>query len=291
MKLTDLGLCKKLDLGGTNVTPETLINIHMTHAMIANDGKGVSDDGIAPIISCTPTTTTTAMGANSYATSHAFAPVGGATNHNAILQASKPHHRERELAYSTVGTPDYIAPEVLLQRGYGQECDWWSLGVIMYECVVGYTPFYADEPVQTCRKILRWSQYLEIPCDVERKLSPACMEFLLLLLTDSKRRLGCNGANEVKKHSWLRDVDWDHLHEVPAPYVPSQSSNMKGVLKQICHMEKGDSMYDGVLAQLTSNFDKYKDDGNLWNSTKVNTRKDKDSEFVGYTYKRKKVLL
>jgi serine/threonine protein kinase len=62
-------------------------------------------------------------------------------------------HKTRELAYSTVGTPDYIAPEVLKQKGYGKECDWWSLGVIMYECIVGYTPFYSDNPVTTCRKV------------------------------------------------------------------------------------------------------------------------------------------
>jgi serine/threonine kinase 38 len=53
------------------------------------------------------------------------------------------------------GTPAYIAPEVLSQKGYGPECDWWSLGVIMFECLVGYTPFYSDDPVMTCRKILR----------------------------------------------------------------------------------------------------------------------------------------
>jgi serine/threonine protein kinase len=59
----------------------------------------------------------------------------------------------RKLAFSTVGTPDYIAPEVLLKKGYGMECDWWSLGAIMYEMLVGYPPFYADDPISTCRKV------------------------------------------------------------------------------------------------------------------------------------------
>ncbi|KAM3402159.1 hypothetical protein ACQJBY_006232 [Aegilops geniculata] len=62
----------------------------------------------------------------------------------------------RTLAYSTVGTPDYIAPEVLLKKGYGMECDWWSLGAIMYEMLVGYPPFYSDEPMTTCRKEHIW---------------------------------------------------------------------------------------------------------------------------------------
>lgn len=83
-------------------------------------------------------------------------------------------------AYSTVGTPDYIAPEVLLKRGYGMECDWlvsifpfmqffssfwriilqpekylrWSLGAIMYEMLVGFPPFYSEEPMSTCRKVM-----------------------------------------------------------------------------------------------------------------------------------------
>ena len=62
-------------------------------------------------------------------------------------------HRSRELAYSTVGTADYVAPEVFEESGYGKEADWWSLGVIMFEMLAGYPPFYAEDPPDTCRKV------------------------------------------------------------------------------------------------------------------------------------------
>lgn len=57
-------------------------------------------------------------------------------------------------AFSTVGTLDYMAPEVLLKKGYGMECDWWSLGAIMYEMLIGYPPFCSDDPRMTCRKVI-----------------------------------------------------------------------------------------------------------------------------------------
>lgn len=72
----------------------------------------------------------------------------------------------RALAYSTVGTPDYIAPEVFSQQGYGKECDFWSLGAIMYECLVGYPPFCSEHPHETYRKIINWPHFLQIPQDV-----------------------------------------------------------------------------------------------------------------------------
>lgn len=75
-------------------------------------------------------------------------------------------HRDRHMAYSAVGTPDYMAPEVLLQQGYGTGCDWWSVGIILYECLFGYTPFYDEQPVRTVQKILQWQKFLEMPAHI-----------------------------------------------------------------------------------------------------------------------------
>lgn len=69
-----------------------------------------------------------------------------------------------------MGTPDYIAPEVLTKTGYGMECDWWSLGAIMYEMMVGYPPFYSEDPLSTCRKIVNWRSTLRFPPEVRSRL-------------------------------------------------------------------------------------------------------------------------
>lgn len=70
---------------------------------------------------------------------------------------------DAEQAFSTVGTPDYIAPEVFMMRGYGKECDWWSLGAIMFECLIGYPPFCAENASDTYKKIIDWPHHLHFP--------------------------------------------------------------------------------------------------------------------------------
>ena len=75
---------------------------------------------------------------------------------------SMKNKKRRAFAYSTVGTPDYIAPEVIRQKGYGQEIDWWSLGVIMFEMMIGYPPFFSESSTETCKKILDWKNTLNI---------------------------------------------------------------------------------------------------------------------------------
>ena len=67
---------------------------------------------------------------------------------------------------SKVGTPDYIAPEVFMQTGYTSSCDWWSLGVIMYEMLIGYPPFCSENPTETYRKVMTWRETLIFPPEV-----------------------------------------------------------------------------------------------------------------------------
>lgn len=67
------------------------------------------------------------------------------------------------IAYSTVGTPDYIAPEVFSQNGYEEEADWWSIGVMFFEMVVGFPPFFSENPSDTCKKIVKLIHFSIIP--------------------------------------------------------------------------------------------------------------------------------
>ncbi|XP_061359727.1 uncharacterized protein LOC133303771 isoform X2 [Gastrolobium bilobum] len=130
----------------------------------------------------------------------------------------------RKLAFSTVGTPDYIAPEVLLKKGYGVECDWWSLGAIMYEMLVGYPPFYSDEPVTTCRKIVHWKNHLKFPD--EARLTPEAKDLICGLLCGAQHRLGTGGADEIKAHPWFKDVVWDKLYEMEAAFKPQVNGEL-----------------------------------------------------------------
>lgn len=129
----------------------------------------------------------------------------------------------RLMAYSTVGTPDYIAPEIFLYQGYGQECDWWSLGAIMYECLIGWPPFCSETPQETYRKIMNFEQTLHFPDDIH--ISYEAEDLIRRLLTHADQRLGRHGgADEIKSHPFFRGVDWNTIRHVEAPYIPKLSS-------------------------------------------------------------------
>ncbi|XP_066275539.1 serine/threonine-protein kinase 38-like [Branchiostoma lanceolatum] len=122
----------------------------------------------------------------------------------------------RQLAYSTVGTPDYIAPEVFMQTGYTKTCDWWSLGVIMYEMLIGYPPFCSENPQETYRKVMNWKEMLIFPPEVP--ISFNSRNLIERLCTDMDVRLGKQGIEELRENQFFKAVDWEHIRERPAPF-------------------------------------------------------------------------
>ena len=173
--------------------------------------------------------------------------------------------KRRECAYSTVGTPDYIAPEVFTQKGYGQEVDWWSLGIIMFEMMIGYPPFYSESSTETCKKILDWKNNLEIKPEVN--ISKEAIDILKKLINDPDKRLGRNGADEIKKHPYFKTINWQHIKEtlIP-PFIPELNGP-----------------YDATY------FDEYEETEPFYplnNNSKYKKYQKKDMCFVDFTYNR-----
>ncbi|KFV79960.1 Rho-associated protein kinase 1, partial [Struthio camelus australis] len=131
---------------------------------------------------------------------------------------------------TAVGTPDYISPEVLKSQGgdgyYGRECDWWSVGVFLYEMLVGDTPFYADSLVGTYSKIMNHKNSLTFPDDNE--ISKEAKNLICAFLTDREVRLGRNGVEEIKRHLFFKNDQWawETLRDTVAPVVPDLSSDI-----------------------------------------------------------------
>ena len=124
--------------------------------------------------------------------------------------------------FSCVGTAYYVAPEVLNKKGYGQEVDWWSVGVIFFEMLVGYAPFCSKDTSEACYKILNWEKYLKIPKKI--KMSKEAEDLIYKMINNKNIRLGKNGSDEIKKHPFFKGTDWDNIREQKAPFIPELSS-------------------------------------------------------------------
>lgn len=121
--------------------------------------------------------------------------------------------------YTLCGTPEYIAPEVLLNKGHGKGVDWWTLGILIYEMLTGDPPFVDKDPMGIYKMIL--GGRLSFP----RGFNKAAKSLIKKLLThDLTKRYGCmkNGARDVKRAKWFAEMIWADLtkKEIEAPIVP-----------------------------------------------------------------------
>lgn len=121
--------------------------------------------------------------------------------------------------YTLCGTPEYIAPEVLLNKGHGKGVDWWTLGILLYEMVVGQPPFVDDDPMGIYQQILNGK--LNFPRFIEKGAKSLIKK---LLIADLTKRFGClkAGADDVKKHKFFSGHDFDAMlkRTMIAPVVP-----------------------------------------------------------------------
>ncbi|KHC41691.1 cAMP-dependent protein kinase type 3 [Candida albicans P76067] len=146
----------------------------------------------------------------------------------------------QDVTYTLCGTPDYIAPEVVATKPYNKSVDWWSFGILIFEMLTGYTPFYDPTPMKTYENILNGS--ITYP----DYLPPDILDLLQkLIVKDLTQRLGNlqGGSDDVKNHPWFKEVIWERLlsRDIETPYEPPITSGV------------GD----------TSQFDRYPEDKDL----------------------------
>ncbi|RKP08834.1 kinase-like domain-containing protein, partial [Thamnocephalis sphaerospora] len=124
------------------------------------------------------------------------------------------------LSSVSVGTPDYVSPEVLRAQEnaggtsatYGCECDWWSVGVLLYECLYGDPPFAGDTLLDTYNRVMHHQRYLVFPDDEDVEVSDAAKDLIRRLLCDRETRIGLSGVEEIQQHPFFAGVNWEQLH-------------------------------------------------------------------------------
>jgi len=157
--------------------------------------------------------------------------------------------REREVNYakSIVGSPDYMAPEVLKGEEYDFTVDYWSLGCMLFEALAGYPPFAGATVDETWQNLKRWQSVLRKPEyeDPNYFLSRRTWDLITRLITVKGNRL--RGIKQIQSHDYFREVGWERIREERAPFVPELDSETDAGYFDDFGSEKDMAKYKEVL--------------------------------------------
>eukprot|EP01124_Arcella_intermedia_P030715 TRINITY_DN6776_c0_g1_i2.p1 TRINITY_DN6776_c0_g1~~TRINITY_DN6776_c0_g1_i2.p1 ORF type:complete len:543 (-),score=153.58 TRINITY_DN6776_c0_g1_i2:114-1541(-) len=194
--------------------------------------------------------------------------------------------KRRVLAFSEVGTPDYMAPDVLNRESsdnaYGEEADWWSVGVIMFEMLAGFPIFYSNEEDEnepsTFEKILEYPKYLEEALS-EVSLSPMAEDLIRRFCSDKKVRIGRNGVEEIKSHPFFKGIDWDNIRKGDGPLIPQISHPLD---TRYFPKYDVDEIEDEQIREEMKQMEEQDKDFPRWRGRRL---RQNDLPFIGFTYK------
>lgn len=145
------------------------------------------------------------------------------------------------------GTPEYLAPELLLNQGYTRSVDWWTLGTLLYEMLTGLPPFYDDDVPTMYRKIL------QNPLKFPSFLDMTDAQDLLVKLLQKDPALRLSDASEIKNHSFFKDIDWSKL--LNKSYLPPFNPNVENLMdtsnfdQDFTNEKPQDSVVDDFLTE------------------------------------------